>query len=275
MSRSEATTPPPTGRTGRTRREPPRFRRVAVRRIDQVSPRMVAITFAGADLDGFMVAAPAASVRLLLPSPGSRELVVPAWNGNEFLLPDGRRPTIRTLTPRGVDADANELLVDIVVHGGGAASRWAAEAEPGELAAVSGPGRGYAIDRHATAFLVAGDETAIPAIGQLLESLPAETPVQVFIEVARPDGRLALPDHPRARVDWIDLPPGAPPGDALVAAVQAADLAPGTRPWVAGEAAAVQRIRRHLFEDLGLPRGRASVRGYWKHGRSGDADDDA
>jgi NADPH-dependent ferric siderophore reductase len=40
---------------------------------------------------------------------------------------------------------------------------------------------------------------------------------------------------------------------------------------VAGEATAVQRIRRHLFEDGRLPRVRASVRGYWKHGRSGDA----
>jgi NADPH-dependent ferric siderophore reductase len=39
----------------------------------------------------------------------------------------------------------------------------------------------------------------------------------------------------------------------------------------------VQRIRRHLFEDRGLPRLHAWVRGYWKHGRSGDvnAEDDA
>jgi NADPH-dependent ferric siderophore reductase len=45
--------------------------------------------------------------------------------------------------------------------------------------------------------------------------------------------------------------------------------------WISrmGEAAAMQRIRRHLFEDRGLPRSQASVRGYWKHGRSGDADD--
>jgi NADPH-dependent ferric siderophore reductase len=37
----------------------------------------------------------------------------------------------------------------------------------------------------------------------------------------------------------------------------------------------VQRIRRHLFADRGLPRAQASVRGYWKHGRSGDTDDDS
>jgi NADPH-dependent ferric siderophore reductase len=236
---------------------------------------MVRVTFAGPDLEGLTVEHPAASVRLLLPSPGAQGLVMPSWNGNEFLLPDGRRPTIRTFTPRRVDREALELDLEIVIHGGGVASEWAEATEPGDRAAISGPGRGYAIDRDAPAFLLAGDETAIPAISQLLEALPAETPVHAHIELAHPDDRLALPDHPRATVEWCDLPPGASAGDALVAAVRGEDLAPGTRVWVAGEAAAVQRIRRHLFEDRGLPRAQTSVRGYWKHGHSGDADDDA
>jgi NADPH-dependent ferric siderophore reductase len=261
--------------TVRARREPPRFRRVAVRRVEHVSPRMVGVTFAGPDLEGLTVEHPAASVRLLLPSPGAQQLVIPSWNGNEFLLPDGQRPTIRTFTPRRVDPGALELDLEVVIHGDGVASEWAGSAEPSDPAAISGPGRGYAIDRDAPAFLLAGDETAIPAISQLLEALPAETPVQVHIEVAHPDGRLALPDHRRATVEWCDSPSGAAPGDAVLATVRGADLAPGTRVWVAGEAAAVQRIRRHLFEDRGLPRAQVSVRGYWKHGRSGDADDDA
>ena len=33
-------------------------------------------------------------------------------------------------------------------------------------------------------------------------------------------------------------------------------------------------FRRHLFEDRGLLRLHAWVRGYWKHGRSGDANAD-
>jgi NADPH-dependent ferric siderophore reductase len=45
--------------------------------------------------------------------------------------------------------------------------------------------------------------------------------------------------------------------------------------WAAGEAAAVQRIRSHLFVDRGLPRAHATVRGYWKHGRRADTEDDA
>ena len=235
---------------------------------------MLRVTLAGPELEGLTLEHPAASVRMLLPSPGSDDLVVPTWKGNEFLLPDGRRPAIRTFTPRRVRADDPELDLEIVVHGGGVASTWAAAAEPGREAAISGPGRGYAVDREAPAFLLAGDETALPAISQLLEVLPHGTPVHVLVEVADPSARVALTDHPRATVEWCDLAPGAAPGDALVAAVRRADLPEGVRVWGAGEAAAVQRIRRHLFEDRGLARAQASVRGYWKHGRSGDPDDD-
>jgi NADPH-dependent ferric siderophore reductase len=236
---------------------------------------LVRVTLSGAELAGFTVEQPAASVRVLLPSSGGGELVAPSWNGNEFLLPDGRRPTIRTFTPWRADPEAMELDVGIVVHGGGVASDWAVSAEPGRPAAISGPGRGYTVDRDAPAYLVAGDETAIPAITQVLDAIPGETPVQVRIEVAHADGRLALAAHPGATVEWCDLPSGAPPGDALGAAVRDVDLPEGARVWAAGEAAAVQRIRRHLFDDRGLARAQTSVRGYWKHGRAGGEDGDA
>jgi NADPH-dependent ferric siderophore reductase len=256
----------------RIRREPPQFRRVRVRAVDVLTPRMLRITFAGPELDGLTVDEPAASVRLLLPAPGTRELVMPTWNGNEFLLADGSRPIIRTFTPYRLDAEASELELWAVLHGDGPASDWATAAEPGAEAAISGPGRGYPIDPDASAFLVAGDETAIPAISQLLVELPAAASVQVHIEVADPDARLALPEHPRAEITWSDLPGSERPGDALVRAVAGADIEPATIVWVAGEAAAVQRIRRYLFDDLGLPRSQTTVRGYWKHGRGGDPD---
>ena len=271
------TEPEPTAATatpGRIRREPPRFRVVAVRRVERLGPRMIRVTLAGAELEGLTAELPAASVRLLLPPPGARELVMPSWNGNEFLLANGARPAIRTFTPRRVDAASLELDLDIVVHGGGVSSRWAERAAPGDPAAVSGPGRGYAIDRDAPAYLVVGDETAIPAITQLLEAMPAEIPVQVCIEIASPDARLALPAGPNVTVEWRDLPPGSAPGAVLVDAVRAAEIAPGARVWAAGEAAAVQRIRRHLFEERGIPRALTSVRGYWKYGRAADPTDD-
>jgi len=252
----------------RARREPPAFRRVVVRRTQQVSPRLTRVTLTGPDLDGLVLEEPAASIRLLLPSPASAELVLPIWQGNEFLLSDGRRPTLRTLTPRHVDSEALELDLEIVLHGRGEASDWAQNATPGDSAALSGPGRGYAIDGAAAFFLLAGDETALPAIGQLMEALPGETPVEVHLEVATADARIELPSHPRAMVHWYDLPAGGRSGDTLFEAVRGADLTPGARLWAAGEAASMQRIRRHLFEDRGLDRADATVRGYWKVGRS-------
>lgn len=257
----------------RRRREPPTFRGVEVRRVQRLSPRLTRVTLAGPELEGLTIDQPAASVRLLLPPPGEDQLVTPRWNGNEFLLPDGRRPLIRTFTPRRNDQSNLELDLDIVLHGGGAAGTWAEGVEPGATAGVSGPGRGYTIDPQATGFLLAGDETAIPAISQLLEALPEEVPIQVHIEVAQADARLPLPDHPRAGVTWHDLPDGASAGDTLLRAIHDAGIPPGTRLWVAGEAAGVQRIRRHLAEERGVPRSHATVRGYWKHGRTGDGGD--
>jgi len=256
----------------RIRREPPRFRRVTVDTTSRLGPRMVRVRFVGEELDGFVVDEPAASVRLLIPSPGSTELVMPAWNGNVFLLPDGTRAAIRTFTPRFVDPAVPALDIDIVLHGstGGAASAWAATASEGAAAAVSGPGLGYVAVGRAGRYLLVGDETAIPAISQLLETLADSIPVAVHIEVSEAGGRVPVPEHPGATVTWHELPAGAPPGDELVGAVRTDTVTEDTVVWAAGEAAAMQRIRRHLFEERGVPRGRATVRGYWKHGRSGD-----
>ncbi|MEW6474188.1 MAG: siderophore-interacting protein [Actinomycetota bacterium] len=242
--------------------------------VTPLTPRMVRVTVAGPELEGLVVEQPAASVRLLVPSAGAGELVMPAWKGNEFLLPDGSRPVIRTLTPLRVDPVNHRMDVEIVVHEGGAVSAWALEAQAGAEAAVSGPGRGYPVDPEARGFLLAGDESAIPAIGQLLEVLPPDKPVRVMIEVASPQARLELPKHRTAEVEWHDLAEGAPPGEAVVAAVTGAELPAGTRVWAAGEAAAMQRIRKHLFETRGLARSDTWIRGYWKHGRAGDANDD-
>jgi NADPH-dependent ferric siderophore reductase len=245
------------------RREPPRFRLVEVRRVAIVNPCLARVTLGGAELAGFAIDEPAASVRLLLPSPPSRELVVPTWNGNEFLLADGRRPVIRTFTPL-LSADATQLDVEIVLHDEGVASKWAADAGSGDPAALSGPGRGYVIDADADVYVIAGDESAIPAITQLLESLAPTSAVSVFVE-ARDTARRALPDHPRAGIEWCD---------SLFDALRDSEITGDTRVWAAGEAAAMQRIRRHLFEERGIARRQATIRGYWKHGRAGDSDAD-
>lgn len=256
----------PSERT-RIRSEPPPFRESVVVSNDRVTSRLARIRLAGPELSALTIDEPAASVRLLVPTPGDDELTIPTWGGNEFLRRDGSRPIIRTLTPRELIGDT--LTLDIVLHADGPMARWAASAEPGDQAAVSGIGRGYRVDPEAAGFILAGDESAIPAISQLLEWLPEGRDVSVIIEIADSDGRPALPPHPLASAEWVTLPAGGAPGDALVPAVEAMEIPPSWRVWAAGEAAAMFRIRKHLFDTLGLERRHATVRGYWKHGRDG------
>ena len=251
----------------RLRRPPPAFRRAEVAAVTERSPRLRRIALAGPELVGLPPADAAASVRLLLPQRG--ELVLPEWNGNEFLHRDGARPHLRTLTPLRIDPDRGKVDVDIVLHGSGPMASWAGTAAPGDPVAISGTGRGFAVDGTAT-HVLAGDESALPAITTILERLPRDAEVTVVVEIASPDARLELVGPDGMAVSWHHQASGAPPGHALAEAVEAATIDADARVWVAGEAAAVQRIRRHLFDARGLDRGRATVRGYWKHGRSGD-----
>lgn len=221
----------------------------------------------GDELDGFTIEAPASSVRLLLPPPDSDELVMVTWTGNQFELPDGSRPPIRTFTPRRFDAERNELTLDIVLHDHGAATDWVRRAAPGDEVAISGPGRSDELAPDADSHLLVGDESAIPAIAQLLEWIPEDRTVVAHIEIRSADARLELPEHAGATVSWHELPAGAEPGDALADTVMGvSDLSDDI--WVAGEAAAVQRLRKHLFDERGRDRSSVTARGYWKKGRS-------
>jgi NADPH-dependent ferric siderophore reductase len=254
-------------RIERVRREPPAFRRVVVRSTTPLSERMLRVVFGGDELAGFAIESPASSVRLLLPAAGRDTIEMPTWTGNQFELATGERAPIRTFTPRAFDAERLELTLDFVLHERGAASDWVRRATVGDEVAISGPGRSETLDPTARSFLLAGDDSAIPAIGQLLESIDGDCTIDVHIEIAHPDARFELPHHPNATITWHDAAPGAAPGDRFVDAVQRIDQLPDAV-WVAGEAAAVQRMRTHLFDERGLNRKQVTARGYWKLGRS-------
>jgi len=247
----------------RTRRPPPPFRQVSLIQREYLTPHLLRLRLAGDDLAGFDVADPAASVRLLI-GDGSNRLTIPTWTGNEFLYDDGSRPIIRTFTPRRWDPELRHLDLDVVIHSEGAVSRWAQGAALGAPAAVSGPGRGYRVDPDATAYLLAGDETAVPAISQLLEVIPPTSEVSVIVEINAADARMRLTDRRDVDETWAVRTDSQRPGDALIDAVRAHAIAEQTKVWAAGEAAAMFQIRKHLFEGLGMPRSDATVRGYWK-----------
>lgn len=251
-------------RTTPARREPPPFRRVEVLRIVDRTPRLRRITLGGPELAGFDPRLPAASCRLLI-APVGGNLEIPTWTGNLFHYADRTRATIRTLTPLRFDAEVLELDVEVVLHGSAPLSTWAAEALPGTRTAVSGSGRGYEVDPEVSGFLLAGDESALPAIQTLLEAIPRGTEVETLVEVDQPEAQIDLPGETPAR--WLERSAGEAPGATLGAVVTEVHLAEGTRVWAAGEAAAMQAIRKHLFDERELPRDNCTVRGYWKHGR--------
>jgi len=228
---------------------------------------MLRVVFGGDELAGFAIEAPASSIRLLVPPPGADGIVMPTWSGNQFELPNGERAPIRTFTPRYFDAEQLILTLDMVLHDHGAATDWARQAGVGDEVAISGPGRSDPLDPDARSHLLAGDESALPAIGQLLEAIPHDQTVEVLVEISGPEARFELPSHPRATVTWHETRAGDEPCKALVAAVTAQSNLPDAV-WVAGEAAAVQRLRTHLFDERGRSRHSVTARGYWKRGRS-------
>ena len=116
--------------------------------------------------------------------------------------------------------------------------------------------------------MLLGDETALPAIGDLLVALPTEAEVDVRIEVVAAEAELEFPVHPGATVTWHVAVDGDRPGAALIATAGSIEsIGPDTRIWAAGEAASMQAIRNHLFKTLKVPRSQASIRGYWKPDR--------
>jgi NADPH-dependent ferric siderophore reductase len=250
----------PTGR-----RPPPPFRRATVTRIERITTRLIRVELTGAELREMAVPEPAGSVRLLLPT--ARGLVIPEWTGNLFVLPDGTRATIRTLTPLGFDSARGTVALEIVDHGPGAATGWVRDAVEGDEVAVSGPARGWVPGPDDRRILLAGDETAIPALRQLLGAT-AGRHVTALVEVPVLDAMVELTAAGDATLEWLVTPAGTPPGQVLADTLAAHPLHDVDHVWAGGEAAAMQRIRRDLFEVRGLPRHRATVRGYWKFGRA-------
>ncbi|TDD99989.1 siderophore-interacting protein [Jiangella asiatica] len=312
-----------TARTGRRAAEVPSWRpfRVTVARVQRLSPCFLRITFTGGDLDEFGHDGPDQRIKLYLPATGRRvpEISTTDWYAQYRAAEPAERGYVRTYTIRAVRPAAREVDVDFALHGdAGPASAWAARAVVGQEVALIGPNRLYGADClghewhppvDARDVLIAGDETAVPAIGGILERLRATlaetTRLQVFLEVPEAADVLPLSAPHHADVTWLTRhrPDGsvAPNGQLLVDAVRGTDFGRGAQAaaldasavdtvdidlevlwevaagaassayaWVAGEAGAVKTIRRHLVRERGVDKGAVTFMGYWRAGRSED-----
>jgi NADPH-dependent ferric siderophore reductase len=252
---------------------PPRRRpapiRVHVARVERLAPRLVRIAFTGPDLHRFVWPGPGSHLKVFLPEPGADDVALPEPDADGMVTFD-RPLTSRTYTPRRYDAHAGELEIDFVVHGHGPASRWAAAAQPGDRAAVSIPRATYQVSPDADALLLAGDESALPAIATILASCPEGLAARVLAEVHGADDETALPGS--ASVEWLHR--GDEPAGSLLERALSDAPAEGTAVWVATEASAVRRIRALLLERHGLPRERVVTRGYWREDTPNHPDHD-
>src|SRR5690606_2336388 len=148
--------------------------------------------------------------------------------------------------------------------------------------------------------LLAGDETAAPAICAILESLPEGSTAQAFIETPDASDRLPLELSEGCAGTWLargDQPVGTELDPAVRAWVEGnltairpslapaeqqlddVDIdtgllwdSPGAVPdghfyaWLAGEAAAIKSLRRFLVSETGVDRKRIDFIGYWRFG---------
>ncbi|MER5719198.1 siderophore-interacting protein [Streptomyces sp. NPDC002132] len=184
-------------------------------------------------------------------------------------FPREQWPVTRTYTVRHWDAEHRELTVDFVLHGDeGLAGPWAARVQPGETVRFMGPGGAYAPDPAADWHLLAGDESALPAIAASLESLPAGAVAHAFIEVAGPEEEQKIDSD--VEVVWLHRG-DRPLGEKLLEAVRALRWPEGrVHAFVHGEAATVKELRRLLRVDHAVPRDDLSISGYWRLGHNED-----
>ncbi|MFB8178453.1 siderophore-interacting protein [Streptomyces sp. NPDC055966] len=254
-------------RPGRKPRKP---RTAQVVRTERLTPHMQRVVLGGEGLADF--AADTCTdhyVKLLFgpagvtyPEPFDLERI-----REEF--PREQWPVTRTYTVRAFDPELRELTLDFVVHGDeGLAGPWAARVRPGETVRFMGPGGAYAPDPEADWHLLAGDESALPAIARALESLPAGSRAHVFVEVSGPEEEQKIDSD--AAVVWLHRG-GRPVGEALVAAVRGLDFPEGRlHAFVHGEAGFVKELRRLLRVEKQIPREDLSISGYWRLGHNED-----
>lgn len=250
---------------------PPNFRLMTVAKVIDVTPHMRRIRLTGEALVRY-TSSRNLHCKLLIP-PEEHEPQWPSLDRNgRFVWPEGAgRPAIRKYTIRSVNPDEGWLDIDFVLHDdAGPGSRWAASATIGDVIGLVGPGgQSVALAKH---YLLAGDETALPAIARLLETLPAGVKGIALIEVANKEEEQPIANRTGIEVRWLHRD-GASAGTTTILQDAVAAIAQSDRPdelfvWVSCEFAAFKAIRACLKKEWRLEKGRHLVTAYWRRGMS-------
>jgi NADPH-dependent ferric siderophore reductase/SAM-dependent methyltransferase len=258
----------------------------------RITPHMGRVTFGGDDLADLIprlaALGPDQQVKLYFPRPGQVVPALPAtdgadltsWYGAYAVMPEAERPWMRSYTIRGHDPERATIDIDFVLHDdAGPATRWALAARPGDVLAMFGPAAEFARPVPVSTaiaesdwFLMAGDESALPAIGTLAEALPSQTRAVAYVEVGDAADEQPIGSGGDLSVHWVHrgaTPPGR--STALVDALRGARFPDGeVFAWLGGEAGAVRAMRRHLVEERGVAKRAIDFAGYWRPRRTQD-----
>jgi NADPH-dependent ferric siderophore reductase len=260
---------------------PFRFFSLQVVRTRRLGPSLVRVSFTGEELRHFSSDGGDQSLSLFLPAEGRTEPGVPVELGDGWWqawreLPDEVRSVMRSYTLRSLRRDPDEIDIDFVLHEpAGPASRWAARAAAGDQVQLLGPA---VADNRAIRFrppedtdlvLLWGDETALPAVSAILESLPAGQRARVWLEVRDAGDIQDLATEADAEITWlVSDGTGAQCSPMALGTLRDARLPEAERPyvWIAGESGCVKELRRHFVRERGIDRRRVTFVGYWRQG---------
>lgn len=273
---SEPVSPNLTGQVQRRRVETLGRRLLTVSRVEDLTPNYRRVHLVGPDLDAgfpYVRLAVGDHVKVLFPQPGSKDVTLPEPGRPVRETAEGApRPAMRDFTVRGWDEARRELVLEFVLHGSaadgsaGVASSWARNARVGDRLGVLGPRGNSVYPENYAWYLLAGDETALPALSRLVEELPEGARAHVVIEAADEREKRTITERPGFEVTWAGRGNGG--AGALANAVRAVPL-PKHDDWfafAAGEVSAMKAVRDYLRLEIGLPAQRVSVDGYWKRG---------
>ena len=215
----------------------------------QISPSMQRIALTAPELAGFRYS-PGQDVMLLVAAEDSK--------------PIRRRYTIRTLDEANLS-----LTLNIVLHGQGPGERWLRTANPADTIEGIGPRGKITTSASADWHLFIGDESAMPAMLAMTESLPATATATLVIEVPDPDDEQQVVAAATTRATWLHRL-GRPAGDPALLAGEAeeVELPPGVgHAYLFGEATVVLRLRE-ILESRGMRPDQMSPKAYWGRGRA-------
>ncbi|MEU7003183.1 siderophore-interacting protein [Nonomuraea sp. NPDC046570] len=233
-----------------------------------LTPGMIRVVFGGDDLSGFVSAGVGDEyLRLHFPVPGTGKFVLPVESGRRWTYPAGETPSpCQPYTVRRFEPGAGRMTIDFVVHEGGVASDWAQRAKPGDELYI-GESRGlYAPPADTRWQVLVSDATGLPALGRLVEALPAGTRAKAIVEVAEESHVQEIASAADVEFVWLYGSGNGIAPSRLPEAVRRLALPGGPGYiWVAGESLMLRGIRAYLRHELGLPGERYKVTGYWTH----------